>query len=164
MFASSARFTRAELSFFPRAGLEASMRRSSFTVLCRDTPIGTVPLPWREFAAGRLKRFPEYQKWEAAVRAASEALLQFGLYAAVMPIPIHAARGWPRDALAAAASLPLTLQDSRGISVPTRFINLFETPNDLDVVVLARFTDAMAVVPAKLPPRQRSGGDAAGAA
>jgi hypothetical protein len=58
----------------------------------------------------------------------------------------------------------LTLQDSRGISVPTLFINLFETPSDLEVVVLARLTDAMAVVPATLPPSQRSGGDAAGAA
>ena len=140
------------------------MRRSWFTLLCRDTPVGTVQLPWREFAAGRLRRYPEYQELEAAVRDASKALLQSGLYAAVMPVPAHEVRGWPRDALVAAASLPLTLQDSRGISVPTRFINLFETPSDLEVVVLARLTDAMAVVPAKLPPSQRSGGDAAGAA
>jgi hypothetical protein len=43
-------------------------------------------------------------------------------------------------------------------------VNLFETPSDHEVVVLVRFTDAMAVVPATLPPQQRSGGDAAGAA
>ena len=140
------------------------MRRSWFTILCRDTPIGTVPLAWRELAAGRLRRYPAYQELEASVRAASDTLLHFGLYAAVMPTPAHKARGWPRDALATAAALPLTLHDARGISVPTRYVNLFETPSDHEVVVLVRFTDAMAVVPATLPPQQRSGGDAAGAA
>src|SRR5690606_30173726 len=134
------------------------MRRSWFTLLCRDTQIGTVQLPWREFAAGRLSRYPEYQELEAAVRDGSQALLQFGLYAAVMPVSARDARGWPRDVLVTAASLPLTLQDSHGISVPTRFINLFETPGDLEVVVLARLTDALAVVPAAPPPSQRSGG------
>ncbi len=140
------------------------MRRSWFTILCRDTPIGKVPLPWRELAAGRLRRYPAYGELEASVRAASDALLQFGLYAAVMPIPAHEVRGWPRNALATAAALPLTLHDYRGISVPTRYMNLFETPGDHEVVVLVRFTETMAMVPAKLPPRQRFGGDSAGAA
>ena len=140
------------------------MRRSWFTILCRDTPIGTVPLPWRELTAGRLRRYPAYEELEESVRAASDALLQFGLYAAVMPVPAHEARGWPRDALATAAALPLTLHDQRGISVPTRYVNLFATPSDHEVVVLVRFTDAMAVVPATLPPHEGSGGDASGAA
>ena len=140
------------------------MRRSWFTILCRDTPIGTVPLPWRELAAGRLRRYPAYEELEESVRTASDALLQFGLYAAVMPIPAQEARGWPRDALATAAALPLTLHDYRGISVSTRYVNLFETPSDHEVVVLVRFTEAMAIVPAKVPPQQRFGGDAAGAA
>lgn len=55
------------------------MRRSWFTILCRDTPNGTVPLPWRELAAGRLRRYPAYEELEESVRAASDALLQFGL-------------------------------------------------------------------------------------
>ena len=127
-----------------------------YTVV-RDTgvPVGAVELKERELAAGRLARLPGYAPLRETVRAGSAALLALGFFGAA------AAGVEPAGALAAAAALHFDLLDPRGELVPTTFVNLIEAPADGAVVVLARFRDAHAAVPARLTPPPGAGGQGA---
>ena len=129
-----------------------------FTVLHAGIPVGAVDLAPTGLAAGRLVRVTAYRAISARVRAASEALFAFGFYgpaaSAIPDIP----RRQARMALRSGAALRLELAPlAPGRATATTFVNLIETPADGQVVVIARFGDDSAPVPAALPSRTSAG-------
>ena len=123
-----------------------------FTVLRAGVPIGTVELPPRELVAGRLLRHAGYTAIADRVRAASEALLAYGVYGPPVSAVPDPARRRARAALRAGATLALELRVlPTGELVPVTFVNLVETPADRDVIVIACFRQTPVGVPATQP-------------
>lgn len=81
-----------------------------FTVVRAGVPVGVVELPAQELAAGRLVRLAGYAAVAARVRAASEALLAYGLYGPPVSAVPDPARRQARAALRAGATLALELR------------------------------------------------------
>jgi len=133
-----------------------------YTVLVEDVVVGTVELPPRRIAAGRLTPHAGYGRFAARVRAASRVLLAHGVYGPALSA--HRDAGLRRDrlALAAAASLRVELAlegtDERPATV---FVNLVESPADGGVVVIALFDDAPAMIAALAALVRRRGADEA---
>ena len=128
-----------------------------------DEPIGTVEL--REhtgMVAGDFMPLPGYALVRDAVRDASAVLWQVGLFG-----PSRAEPTDPADAervaraLDRAASLPLVLRDGAGTVVPTRFVNVLESPLRPDErTAVVRFGHVPAVVGAVVARAPRRHGDA----
>ena len=120
-----------------------------FTVLHAGVPLGTVELPATELAAGRLVRLAGYGALAARIRSASAALLEFGFYGPPVSAISDPARRRARMSLLAGATLALELRTFDGGELaPTRFVNLIEAPENREVVVVARFREVHAGVPA----------------
>jgi len=129
-----------------------------YAVLHTGIPVGAVELPTTELTAGRLERSASYGAIEARVRAASEALLAFGLYGPCVSPVADEKRRIARFALRAGAALRLELRQlPSGASVHTTFVSLIEAPDDRNVVVVARFREMYAGVPASLIAEPRAG-------
>jgi hypothetical protein len=136
-----------------------------YSVLRSGVPLGTVELPATELAAGLLRPLAAYASVEQTVRAASTALLRYGIYGPPISAKPDPSRRAARGALRAGATLRLELAElATSEPVPTVFLNLVEAPADKGVVVVARFLDSPARVPAPLPSAMVSGTDQADAA
>ena len=131
-----------------------------YFVLRSGVPLGTVELPATELATGLLQPLPAYASMAHTVRIASTALLSYGLYGPPVSGEPDPGRRAARRALWAGATLRLELAElSSGAPMPTVFLNLVEAPEDRRVIVVARFLDSPARVPARLPSAAVSGMD-----
>ena len=135
-----------------------------FVVLNEGVPLGTVDLPASALAAGRLVPIAAgYDSVAPRIHAASAALLAFGLYGPPISAVPDLTRRRARIALFAGATLALELRAlDTGELAPTRFINLVEAPNR-EIVVVARFDEAHAGVPAARQAPERRPGEQSGA-
>jgi hypothetical protein len=133
-----------------------------FTVLHDEKPIGTVELEVGALVAAAMLRFPSYAPLAPVTRAATDALLELGLFGwtvpPVHPVPADLLR--QRRALARAARLHLALTDADGAVAHTRFVNLLEARADERVIVVAGFGSsggAGAGARRSIAPRRRQG-------
>ena len=137
-----------------------------FTITRHGVPIGTVELTRADTSAAEqiacaVFPLPGYAPLQPIVRAASEALRN------LLPAGPPADRGTElaaERALGRGAELgrELELRDATGLLVPTDFIELSEwRGGNPEVAALIRFRLSHAAVPARLPPRESGGSDAA---
>ena len=136
-----------------------------FTVTRSGVPLGTVELSAEELSAGLLQPLPAFEGVARTVRLGSDALMEYGVYGPPVSARPDPRRRAARGALRAAATLRLELLElASGAPIPTVFLNLIEAPGDRGVVVLARFLDSPARVPAPLPSPATTGTNQADAA
>ena len=123
-----------------------------FIVVCNREPIGSVDLMVSALTAGRLAALPAYARIEARVRAASAAVLEFGVYGPRPSVLSDAKRQQARAALRSGAALQVDLVP-HGSTIPTdtTFVNLVEAPGDGHIVVIAAFVIESAGRAAGLP-------------
>jgi hypothetical protein len=137
-----------------------------FTITHQGVPIGTVELAradtsGAEQIACAVFALPGYAPIQPIVRAASEALRN------LLPVGPPADLGTTlaaERALSRAAELGrvLELRDATGLLIPTDFIELSEwRGGNPEVAALIRFRLSHAAVPARLPPHESGGSDAA---
>jgi len=112
-----------------------------FTILYRDSAIGTVELPAGEFVAARLTPAAQYASIRAVVRRSTEVFLQLGLFPDALPDSMSSpltVGNW-RQALRDASRLHLGLANVHHHPIATRFVNLLEAPDDSGVITLVSF-------------------------
>ena len=137
-----------------------------FTITHNGVPVGTLELTRADTSAAEqlvcaVMPLPGYSPLQPIVRAASAALRN------LMPAGPPADRGTELSAeraLNRGAELgrALELRDVTGLLVPTDFVELSEWPGgNPEVAALIRFRFSHAAVPARLPPRESGGTDAA---
>lgn len=138
----------------------------SFTITHNGVPVGTIELTRADTSGAEqivcgLMPLPGYAPIQPIVRAATEALRNL---LPVGPPADHRTEIAAERALGQGAELgrALELRDPTGLLMPTDFIELSEwqggTP---EVAALIRFRLSHAAIPARLPSRDTSGGDAA---
>jgi hypothetical protein len=131
-----------------------------YTVLHGETPIGVVDLPLVGFTAAPMYPLPGYAEIQRTTQAATNALLEAGLFGATLP-PLPP---FPRDiirlrrAMARAARLELSLVNHSGARVHSSFVNVLEAPHDGRVIVVAAFPSAGALAGAVTTPAPVSPG------
>ena len=128
-----------------------------YTVLEEDIPIGFVELASGALVAAPMLRLPVYERIGPTTRAATDALLQIGLFGGALPPvpPVSRELLQRRRSLSRAARLRLLLVDARGAVAETAFVNLLQSTEDQPVVLIAGFGRASAAVGAVRRPSPR---------
>ncbi|HKN65393.1 MAG TPA: hypothetical protein VJW73_03910 [Gemmatimonadaceae bacterium] len=131
-----------------------------FTVLDESTPIGFVELASGALVAAPMIRLPMYERVGPTTRAATDALLQLGLFGGALPPlpPVSRELMQRRRSLSRAARLQLVLVDARGALAQTAFVNLLQSTEEEPVVLVAGFGRASAHVGAVQRRKPRSAG------
>ena len=124
-----------------------------YTVLRGDVPIGFVELASGALVAAPMLRLPEYETIGPVIRLATHAFLQLGLFGGALPPvpPFPAELLRMRRHLSRAARLQLVLVDARGAVADATFVNVLQSAETHDVVLVAGFARANATVGAVLP-------------
>lgn len=119
-----------------------------YTVLEDDIPIGFVELKSGALVAAPMIRLPVYESIGQTTRAATEALLQLGLFGgALPPLPPYSRELLRlRRSLSRAARLHVVLVDARGAVAETSFVNLLQGGEEKPVILVAGFGPAKAHV------------------
>ena len=125
-----------------------------YSIVHDGIPVGFVDLAPGELVAGRVTPTPAFDPLRATLRAASDALLTLGFFAAATP----KGQNGGGEALRAAAALHFDLLDDSGQLTPATFVNVIEAP-DGGLVALVRFGHAHAPVPATFRLSARHDGD-----
>jgi hypothetical protein len=128
-----------------------------YTVLEEDIPIGFVELASGALVAAPMLRLPVYERIGPTTRAATDALLQIGLFGGALPPvpPVSRELLQRRRSLSRAARLQLLLVDARGAVAETSFVNLLQSTEEQPVVLIAGFGRASAAVGAVPRPSRR---------
>ncbi|HJU69012.1 MAG TPA: hypothetical protein VJ650_12310 [Gemmatimonadaceae bacterium] len=137
-----------------------------FTITHNGVPVGTVELTRADTSAAEqiacaVLPLPGYAPIQPVVRAASVALRNL---LPAGPAADPGTQAAAERALGRGAELgrALELRDPTGLLVPTDFIELSEWQGgNPEVAALIRFRLSHAAVPARLPPRESGGTDAA---
>ena len=129
-----------------------------YTVLQADAPIGFVELTSGAFVAAPMLRVPDYERIGPTTRAATDALLQLGLFGGALPPmpPVSRELLQLRRSLNRAARLQLVLVDARGAVAETTFVNLLQSTEEKPVVLVAGFGRASAPLGAVRRPSPRA--------
>jgi hypothetical protein len=124
-----------------------------YQITMRGVPLGEVELPSRELATGLLEPLPAFESVRSIIREGSRALLALGFFGAARESLENAMSVETSEhaALARAADLQLELRDNLDALVPAMFVNVIEPPDDVTPVVIVRFRDVHAGVPAMKP-------------
>ena len=132
-----------------------------YTVLEEDTPIGFVELASGALVAAPMVQLSVYERIGPTTRAATDALLQLGLFGGALPPlpPVSRELLQRRRSLSRAARLQLVLVDARGAAAETTFVNLLQSTEEEPVVLVAGFGRASAPVGAVRRPSPKKSAD-----
>ena len=125
-----------------------------YTVLNEDIPIGYVEITSGALVAAPMLRLPVYETIGPTTRSATDALLQIGLFGGALPPvpPVSRELLRLRRSLSRAARLQLVLVDARGAVADTTFVNVLQSAEHNQAVLVAGFGRASAHVGAMRPP------------